>query len=230
MSATDKAQQPRLLTPEELSMVVKLHRELRHWSQEQLGELSGLSTRTIQRVEGGKPSDLDTRRALARAFEIEDIDAFNKPYVIPTADELKVAKEKFDKENISLPALPLNTGKELAGLVELASMDMSTPAFELSREADECFAELIDYFRDYRDCADMYSQRDKFAVYDDLQKHIDALKILGVSLRYATRKMAVKGDAPDAKPLPVTALYVIAFPLGKEPTEFATPRSMPIGW
>lgn len=230
MSATDKAQQSRLLTPEELGMVVKLHRELRQWSQEQLGELSGLSTRTIQRVEGGKPSDLDTRRALARAFEVEDIDAFNKPYVIPTEGELKAAKDEFDKENITLPVLPLSTGKELAGLVELASMDLSTPAFDLSREADERFAELIDYFRDYRDCADMYSQRDKFAVYDELQENIDALKTLGVSLRYATRKMVVKGDVPDAKPLPVKVLYVIAFPLGKEPTEIATPRSMPVGW
>lgn len=229
MSATEKTQ-PRLLTPEELGLVVKIHRELRQWSQEQLGELSGLSTRTIQRVEGGKPSDLDTRRALARAFDLEDIDAFNKPYVIPSEDELKAAKEEFDRENITLPILPLSTGKELASLVELASMDLSTPAFELSREADERFAELIDHFRDYRDCADCYSQRDKFAIYDEFQEHIDALKVLEVSLRYAIRKMIVKGAMPEAKPVPVKVLYVIAFPLGKEPTEIATPRSMPLGW
>ncbi|MBK1679622.1 transcriptional regulator [Rhodocyclus tenuis] len=229
MSATEKTN-PRLLTPEELGFVVKLYRELRQWSQEQLGEISGLSTRTIQRVEDGQASNLDTRRALARAFEIEDVDAFNKPYAIPTEEELKAAKERFEKENITLPALPLTTGKELAGLVELASMDLSTPAFDLSREADERFAELIDYFRDYRDCADCYAQRDKFAIYDELQEHIDALKALGVSLRYATRKMVVKGALPEAKPLPVTVLYVIAFELGKEPTEFATPRSMPVGW
>lgn len=228
MPATEKAQQSRLLTPEELGMVVKLFRELRQWSQEQLGEISGLSTRTIQRVEGGKPSDIDTRRALARAFESEDIDAFSKPYVIPTEDDLKAAKEKFDNENITLPAVPLGTGKELASLVESTSMDLSTPAFDLGREADERFAELIDYFRDYRDCADMYSQRDKFAVYDDLQEHIDALKALGVSLCYATRKVAVTGS-PDTEPWATTVLYVIAFPLGKEPTEFATPRSMRIG-
>lgn len=230
MPVTDKAQQSRLLTPEEMGMVVKLHRELRQWSQEQLGEISGLSTRTIQRVEDGQASSLDTRRGLARAFELEDVDAFNKPFVIPTEEELKAAKEKFDKENITLPALPLSMGKELAGLVELASMDLSTPAFDLSREADERFAELIDYFREYRDCADCYSLRDKFAIYDELQEHINALKVLGVSLRYATRKVVVKGDVPDAKPLPLTVLYVVAFPLGKEPTEFATPRSMPVGW
>jgi transcriptional regulator with XRE-family HTH domain len=220
--------QPRLLTTDELAMLVKVFREMRQWSQEQLGEISGLSARSIQRVEGGKPSSLDTRRAIARAFDCEDIDAFNKPYVIPTEEDMKAAKEKFDLVNVTLPAIPLTTGKELAGLVETASMDLSTPAFELNREADERFAELIDYFRDYRDCADMYSQRDKFAIYDDLQERIDALQILGVSLRYATRKVAING-VPEAKPWSTTVLYVVAFPLGKEPTEFATPRSMPVG-
>jgi transcriptional regulator with XRE-family HTH domain len=229
MTSTEKTNQPRHLTPEELGQLVKIFREMRQWSQEQLGEISGLSARTIQRVEEGRRSGLDTRRALARAFESEDIDAFNKPYVIPTEAELNAATEKFNQENITLPALSLTKGKELAGLVEMASMDLSTPGFDLAREADERFAELIDYFRDYRDCANSYSQRDKFAVYDELQGYIDALHALGVSLRYATRKVVIKG-APDLKPWPTTVLYVVAFPLGKEPTEFATPRSMPIGW
>jgi len=75
-------------------------------------------------------------------------------YAFPTEDEMKATKEKFDKENITLSALPLTTGKELAAMVEMATMDLSVPAFELSREADERFAELIDYYRDYRDCAE----------------------------------------------------------------------------
>ena len=228
MTTTEQKTKPRLLTPEELGMLVKAFREMRKWSQDQLGEISGLSVRTIQRVETGKPSGLDTRRALARAFEFEDIDLFNKPYAIPTDEEMKVAQEKFERENITLPAIPL-TGKELAGLVETTTMDLSTPAFELPREADEKFAELIDYFREYRDCADLYSEHDKFGVYDELQERIDGLRILGVSLCYATRKLVIKGSV-EAEPWPTTALYVVAFPLGKEPSEFATPRKVGIGW
>ena len=34
-------------------MIVKRLREKRNWSQEQLATLSGLSTRTIQRIESG---------------------------------------------------------------------------------------------------------------------------------------------------------------------------------
>lgn len=226
MNAAKNTQQTRLLTPAELAVCIKLFREMRQWSQEQLAEISGLNVRTIQRVEQGLSASLDTRRALAGAFEFEDIDALNKPFTIPSEEELKVAKEKFDREHVTLTAIPLTTGKQLAKLVETCTMDLSETAFELAREADETFAALVDYFRDYRDCADMYSETQKFEVYDEMQSYIDALKTLGVSLRYAERKMQVKwGSEADSKPMPVNVLYVVCFPLGKEPEQFATPKS-----
>lgn len=227
MNITEHAQQPRLLTPAELAACIKMFREVRQWSQEQLAEISGLSGRTIQRVEQGLSASLDTRRALARAFEFEDIDVLNKPYAIPSNDELEAAKEKFDQEHVTLNAIPLTTGKQLAKLADTCSMDMSEPAFEITREADEAFAILVDYFRDYRDCADAYSETQKLDVYDELQCYIEALKELGVSLRYATRKLKVTwgSDAVGVKPMPVTMLYLVGFPRGKEPEQFATPRS-----
>lgn len=165
MNATEQAPKARLLTPAELGLCVRLFREVRQWSQEQLAEISGLNVRTIQRVEQGQAASLDTRRAMARAFEFEDVDVLNKPFAIPTEEELKAQKEKFDREHVTLTALPLTTGKQLAKLAEAHMMDMSEPGFELSREADEIFAELVDYFRDYRDCADAYTESTKFAVY-----------------------------------------------------------------
>ncbi|MCK9987922.1 MAG: hypothetical protein AzoDbin1_04394 [Azoarcus sp.] len=229
MNAVANTQQTRLLTPAELAACIKLFREMRQWSQEQLAEISGLNVRTIQRVEQGLSASLDTRRALASAFEFEDIDALNKPFAIPSEEELKAAKEKFDREHVTLTAIPLATGKQLAKLAETCTMDLSEPAFELTREADETFAALVDYFRDYRDCADAYTETQKFEVYDEMQSHIDALRTLGVSLRYAERKMQVKwGSEPDSKPMPVNVLYVVGFPLDKEPEQFATPKSVGI--
>lgn len=226
MNATEHAQQTRLLTLTELAACIKLFRVMRQWSQEQLAAISGLNVRTVQRVEQGLSVNLDTRRALARAFEFEDIDALNKPFTIPSEEELKAAKEKFEREHVTLTAIPLATGKQLAKLAETCTMDLSEPAFELTREADETFAALVDYFREYRDCADLYTETQKFEVYDEMQSHIDALKVLGVSLRYAERKMQVKsGPDPDSKPMPVNVLYVVGFPLGKEPEQFATPKS-----
>jgi transcriptional regulator with XRE-family HTH domain len=229
--ATTEQTPPRLLTEGELAVAVKFLRESRQWSQEQLADLSGLSVRTIQRVERGDASGFDTRRAIARAFEFEDIDTLNKPFSIPTAEELQAAKEKFDREHVTLKALPLQTGKQLAKLAEVHSMDLSTPGFEMSREADEEFAALIDYMREYRDCSEFYSEVQKFDIYDDLQRHIDGLNAQGVSLRYAERKVRLKfnSDAADTKPFDTSVLYVVAFPVGNEPDEFATSRSVGIG-
>ena len=41
------------------------------WSQQQLAELSGLSTRTIQRIENGQPVSAESLKSLASVFEID---------------------------------------------------------------------------------------------------------------------------------------------------------------
>jgi transcriptional regulator with XRE-family HTH domain len=208
--------------------MVRLYREARKWSQEQLGAIAGLSTRTVQRVEEGQPSSLDTRRALARAFDMEDIDGLNKPINIQSIEQLKAQKEAFDRDHLTLKALPVTSGRHLAGLIETHSMDLSTPRFDLPREADERFAEMIDYDRDFRDCSYMYSQRDEFSMYDELDGHIEALKAFGVSLVYATRKVAFK-STPGVEPFICSALYVVACKKGQGMTEFATPKAMSLG-
>ena len=43
----------------------------RGWSQEQLAEASGLSVRTIQRIENGQAPGLASAAALARVFDVE---------------------------------------------------------------------------------------------------------------------------------------------------------------
>ncbi|QSX38805.1 helix-turn-helix domain-containing protein [Shewanella sedimentimangrovi] len=52
-------------------MIVRTLREKHHWSQEQLAQLSGLSLRTIQRVEAGNKASLETLKALASVLEID---------------------------------------------------------------------------------------------------------------------------------------------------------------
>lgn len=48
----------------------KALRLARAWSQEQLAELAGLSTRTVQRIENGERPGLETLSALAAVFEV----------------------------------------------------------------------------------------------------------------------------------------------------------------
>lgn len=53
--------------------LIKLMREERGWSQEQLAAISDLSDRTIQRVEKDGKCSLETKMALASAFEVSPL-------------------------------------------------------------------------------------------------------------------------------------------------------------
>jgi transcriptional regulator with XRE-family HTH domain len=59
-------------------MLVQKLRLQRGWSQEQLAEISGLSVRTIQRVERGQPASLETLKALGAVFNT-DLVALKEP-------------------------------------------------------------------------------------------------------------------------------------------------------
>ncbi|WP_196138953.1 helix-turn-helix domain-containing protein [Aliikangiella sp. G2MR2-5] len=52
-------------------MWVKKFRLQKCWSQEQLAEMSGLSVRTIQRLEKGQPASMESLKALASVFELD---------------------------------------------------------------------------------------------------------------------------------------------------------------
>ncbi len=52
-------------------MLIQKLRLQRGWSQEQLAELSGLSVRTIQRLERGQTSSVESLKALGAVFETD---------------------------------------------------------------------------------------------------------------------------------------------------------------
>ena len=54
---------------------IKKMRLERHWSQDQLAEMSGLSIRTIQRIENGENAGLESLKSLAAVFETNIADS-----------------------------------------------------------------------------------------------------------------------------------------------------------
>jgi transcriptional regulator with XRE-family HTH domain len=127
---------PRLLTPQELAMIVRISRFWRGWSQEALAATANVATRTIQRVERGDPSDTTTRQALARAFGVNDFDVFNTPTEFLSLEQMAEKRRKEDEERYrDFIELPLSRADGIA-LIELA---MRTNAFSLGRASDvEC--------------------------------------------------------------------------------------------
>lgn len=59
-------------------MLIQKLRLQRGWSQEQLATVSGLSVRTIQRIEHGQSASLETLSALASVFEV-DVSQLTEP-------------------------------------------------------------------------------------------------------------------------------------------------------
>ena len=80
-------------------MIVRKLRLQRGWSQEQLAEMSGLSTRTIQRIERGQTAGLESLKSLAAVFEVQVSDLKQEDRIV--TEEQVVGRhptEEQDKE------------------------------------------------------------------------------------------------------------------------------------
>lgn len=69
-------------------MLIQKLRLQRGWSQEQLAEVSGLSVRTIQRLERGQPGSLESMKALSAVFET-DLDRLKEPTMDAPRSDLR---------------------------------------------------------------------------------------------------------------------------------------------
>lgn len=227
MSIFDTAEK-RVLSKSELGLVIKHLRELRQWSQETLAQLAHTTDRTIQRIEAGSRTSVHTLRALAGAFDFQDIDAFTKPMAIPTDEQLQAACEQFEKDYVVNKAHKPESGRCLAKLAEESVGDYIEPACALSQDQALTFAELTDHLRDYRECAEHYSSTGRLEVYEELQRLLDRLGKQGVTLRYATRSLREAGgqDHPLGRLTDGNVLYLMGFLDGEAPDELALPRKM----
>ncbi|NHZ88890.1 helix-turn-helix domain-containing protein [Massilia sp. CCM 8733] len=63
-------------------MILKQLRISRHLSQEQLAQMSGLSTRTIQRIESGHKASVESLKCLAAVLDVEVATLNEQTFVI----------------------------------------------------------------------------------------------------------------------------------------------------
>ncbi len=92
-------------------MLIKKLRLQKGWSQEQLADLSGLSARTIQRLERGENASLETLKSLAAVFEINVADLTDH-YLIESKEEPMM---KADTQLTYEEAKAIEEVKELKG-------------------------------------------------------------------------------------------------------------------
>ena len=223
----DQMETKQVMSGAELAIIIRILREMRQWSQDTLSALSRVSVRTIQRVESGEPSNADTRRALAMAFQLNDIDVFNKPISLPDQEQIKAEVEKLKRENLALEAINVTSGAELIRLYATAQLDGAFPAVDLEGDVAEAFAGLVDYLREYRECSDVMSETDKLHASREVQIYLDKLSQAGFSVIYARRDTKLVSESwVDKTPWQVTIAYLTAFPKGTSPKQILVPRKV----
>ena len=102
---------------------IKKMRLERHWSQEQLAEMSGLSIRTIQRIENGGNAGLESLKSLAAVFEINIIDSDKKEEI-----------EQIRKEEEYIQNL-----KGFYKLLAIAALSLVVPVFVAINDSNWSF-------------------------------------------------------------------------------------------
>jgi len=98
-------------------MLIQKLRLQRGWSQEQLAELSGLSTRTIQRLERGQSASAESLKALASVFEV-DFSTLKEPEMNAPSDLNPSAP------NMAAPNMPADEALALAHVRKIKAFYM----------------------------------------------------------------------------------------------------------
>jgi transcriptional regulator with XRE-family HTH domain len=217
------------MTPAEVGMLVKIYRDAMEWSQETLAELSGVTVRTVQRIEAGQPSSLDSRRAIARGFESPDLDVFCKPTPFPTAEELEAQRAAFDREHIVLDAMKADGRKTISLLMDSPGYGAIGPGstVDLPRPAQDAYAAILDYVQDCMDISDVASRTDMLGYGDFLDELLVPLHSAGYCLCAARRDTSVTNKSwINQTAMPMSITYLIAAPIDATPSKLAVSRKL----
>jgi transcriptional regulator with XRE-family HTH domain len=221
----------RLLAPAELGKFIKALRDMNKWSQATLAEIALVTERTIQRVENGEPSSLDTRRALARAFGHEDLDVFDKPLPLPNVEKSRTYVAELEKTTVVIPITRIGDAHTLRTMTEGAESSATEEIGEVSAGARSAFASIVDYLRDYNDIHDLYSMSQRLELDRDIEALLRTISdegaAVGAGLRHA--RVRFKSDAAKCEPMNWTNVYFVLAPNAALPSNIRVPKAFKFG-
>src|SRR5262249_22531017 len=151
------------------------------WSQATLAEITRLNERTIQRVESGEPSSFDTLRAIAKAFKCDDIDVFNKPTRLANTEKLKAFWDELNKTTMIVPITRIQDARTLRTMSEAARCFAVDEFGELSTEAREAFASIVDELHEYNDFIKLYSMSERLELDREIDAHLKTIADAGAA-------------------------------------------------
>ncbi|MGC2075991.1 MAG: hypothetical protein WA728_08170 [Xanthobacteraceae bacterium] len=187
-----------------------------------------MNERTIQRVENGEPSSPDTRRAIARAFKCDDLDVFNKPTRLPNIEKLKAFWDELDKTTMIVPITRIQDGRTVRMMSEAARSFAVDEFGELSTEAREAFASIVDELQEYNDFIKLHSMTERLELDREIDAQLktiaDAGAAFGAGLNHG--RVRFKSDAPNSEPMNVTNIHFVLAPNDALPSNIREPKAM----
>lgn len=224
-----------MLPPAMLGFWVKCIRKSMNWSQEAVAEASGLTVRTVQRVEAGEPSSVSTRRSLARGLGYDNHGIFDTPDFVMSVHKIlseigesnQEAMEKQFPDHIKLPVERIKGGEALGRIADVSNGLVLHMDDEISQEAKETAAVLFDYLRDLGDISDELSFTEKLSYSQEMGTMFADLEVSGATAYSAMRKTQFVGSNwPDKTPMAMTIVYVTVVPIAKSLKEMMVPRRL----
>lgn len=221
-SAVDRELRP--YTPEEVGRLVQMMRGGLGWSQETLAEISGVVTRTIQRLEAGEGSSADTRQAVCRAFQIDDPHWLSRSHEIMTPEAAEREAARIREGFVAVDVVQVD-GRALVrriaeshpgiGMRAVSPGNVGTP----DRHAEDLFAGLVDAVTHLLDDLEDMGMVEMLAVGDELQSTMDELAAHGWGVRLGSRVANV-----NAFPHRLAISYVVVAPVRSTTTTVLVPK------
>ncbi len=149
--------------------LIKELRTKRGWPQKQLADISGISERTVQRIERGGAAALDTLQALASALEI-------------TVEELLPTEDPQEKK-ISAPNIfhlsRLHTGKDIINIISGSDMYQSDHDDINDQTKAKLIGDFLQEISDFGEIWDDIEPKHKIEISYSLNEKIKELEELG---------------------------------------------------
>lgn len=220
------------LPPEILAIWVRTLRAASDLSQDALAEASGLSERTIQRIESSGRTSRMTRRSLARGFGYDNHDIFDDPRFIATATdavaEVFAERAKEVEANhpghIKLAVETVSGGAQIAGLIDQCDAWVYHCDDGASVAGQGITAVLFDSVQDYGDIWNELPPSGRFEAQGSFTKMLEDIAGHGLCALQAFRSAHLAPVAKGQTPMRFNIGYLTVVPAGLAPSHILVPK------
>lgn len=221
-------------SPRTLGFWIKLIRNASNLSQDALAVASGLTVRTVQRVEAGGRANLQTRRSLARGLGYEDPGIFEDPGFIDAVNNILaehaaiagLAQEGLYPDQIKLAVTATTSGADLAALISGADATVFKCGESGGEEARRKAAVLFDDLRDWGDIWSSLTFTQRLDAERNFDTALTSLTELGLR-GYQGRRAAYLKGADGAKTIPFSIAYLVLVSAEIVLEHLLVPKDMP---